>query len=218
MADHHIQRQILERLTFAPQLSFSELKPDDLANNAFMYHLKQLLSEHLVEKYDDHYRLTDAGRRYADKYSLTLKRPREQPKLLCMIVLRNTAGQYLLAQHKRQPLLGQWGFLTGKQHYGESFMAHAERELTEQLGVAAELTLRGVIDVRISDTALISHIVGPVLAGRYDGPAPADNDKFAYAWCDELAGCSLVPGTSEMAEQLADSDQTFWLSLDLKGN
>lgn len=218
MADHHIQRQILERLTFAPALSFSQLKPDDLANNAFMYHLKQLLSEHLVEKHDDHYRLTDAGRRYADKYSLTLRRPREQPKLLCMIVLRDIDGRYLLARHKRQPLLGQWGFLTGKQHYGESFMAHAERELAEQLGTTVELSLCGMIDLRIVDTALVSHVVGPVLTGRYDGLAPAETDKFAYAWCDDLGAKPLVPGTTEIAEQLADSSATFWLSLDLESN
>jgi len=218
MADHHIQRQILERLAFAPTRSFTELKPDDLANNAFSYHLKQLLAEKLVQKQGEAYGLTVEGQRYVDKYSLATHRPRQQPKVICQIVLRNRNGEYLLARHKRQPFLEKWAFWSGKQHFGESSGMHAQRELIEQLGKSCELTQKGFIDFRISNEELVSHVVGPVYAGNFDGEAPAATAKFAYAWHGSLDGLELVPGTAEILQALTSGSDNFFLSLDLCDN
>ena len=44
MLDHHIQRQIVYQLAFVDSLRFGELKPDDLDNKLFTYHLKKVVS------------------------------------------------------------------------------------------------------------------------------------------------------------------------------
>ena len=64
MLDHHIQKSIVYDLAFAESLRFSDLKPDDMENKAFTYHLKKVMKSGLVEKLEDgHYSLTMKGRR-----------------------------------------------------------------------------------------------------------------------------------------------------------
>jgi hypothetical protein len=43
MLDHHIQKSIVYDLAFAESLRFSDLKPPELENKAFTYHLKKVM-------------------------------------------------------------------------------------------------------------------------------------------------------------------------------
>ncbi len=141
---HVIQKEILSGLMRNSALRYSQLKPKYLESNHFMYHLKALIREGLVEKRaDGMYSLTTDGKLYADQVNLKTLKHRRQPKIVTLVAIQNSAGEWLLYQRKHQPLLGQIGFPYGKLHLGETVQEAAERELMEKTGLTCKLAHRG---------------------------------------------------------------------------
>jgi ADP-ribose pyrophosphatase YjhB (NUDIX family) len=216
MIEHHIQIDIMNRLSSAEQLRFSELKPDDLESNAFMYHLKQLMSAGYIEKHGEHYRLDLKGLTYVDSLTTTNSKPRKQPKIVTVFALKNKSGKYLMVYRKLQPSLGTWMLLSGKQHFGESAEEHAEREMGEQLGADVKVTRRGLMDIRVRHRgAIVVHLVAHIYAGDYDGPLPKETMKFRYDWVDKDDELSFTAGTLELIDEIETSKSLFFLSLDV---
>lgn len=216
MIEHHIQRDIINRLSQAEELRFSELKPEDLESNSFMYHLKQLISGGWVDKTEKGYALAPKGLTYVDGLSLKNSRPRKQPKILSVIVLKNKKGEYLLAKRKFQPFIGTLLFPGGKQHYGESPDAHVVRELQEQFGLDGKPRRRGLIDQRTyAKETLITHVLTHVYELVYDGQTPAESPKFIYEWSKVEGIKGLYPGSYELFQALENEKNLFFLSLDV---
>lgn len=217
--EHHIQRDILVTLAAAASVRFSELKPKELESNSFMYHLKELIKIGLVEqRADKRYALTNKGLAYIDGLTFTNKKPRKQPKLICILALKNDKGEYLLAKRLTQPTIGTWMLPSGKQHFGESTEDHAKRELKEQFGADVQLKHQGMVDVRISHgDELVSHLMAQVYYAAFSGGLPADTSRFHYEWLKPPVSESLTPGTSEIIEAL-ESGQKFMLSLDVSAS
>jgi len=216
MIEHHIQREIINRLSQARELRFSELKPDGLESNSFMYHLKQLISGEWVAKTDAGYMLAPKGLTYVDGLSLTNSRPRKQPKILSVIVLKNKEGEYILARRKYQPFIGTSLFPGGKQHYGESPEDHVVRELQEQFGIIGKPSRRGLVDQRsYKGKDLITHVLTHVYELAYDGPPPPESAKFIYRWSRIEGEEQLYPGSYELFQALENEKNLFFLSLDV---
>ncbi len=188
-----------------------------MESNSFMYHLKRLIAVGYVTQLEDKsYTLASQGISYIDSLSLANSLPRRQPKVLCIIALRNKAGEYLLAKRLVQPTIGTWMLPSGKQHFGESTEDHAKREVLEQFNTQLELTRRGVFDLRISHgDVLVIHIIAQVYSGEYEGVSPHDTEKFHYEWRHASRAASLTAGTSEWIEVLERKEDDFFLSLDV---
>lgn len=213
MVDHYLQRQILEKLAFADRLRFSELLPPEIGNNAFNYHLKQLLGQGLVTKTADGYQLTATGLDYVDRLSLDLHRPRQQPKLVLWLALRRSNGDWLLARRLTQPDVGRVGLVTGKRHLGESSVEQQRREASQQLGIDLSAELRGWADVRLRSKDRLGHFVGPVYRADYEGEAPKPSRKYQYFW--GRAEMADLAGSRQILDRLDDGGGLFEVSLDL---
>jgi 8-oxo-dGTP pyrophosphatase MutT (NUDIX family) len=205
--EHHIQREILQRLTHAAGLRFTGLKPAGMESNIFMYHLKQLMAQGYVEKVGDAYQLAAPGLSYVDSLSTENHRPRPQPKLIAILALHDGQGGWLLAERKIQPYIGTRMFPSGKQHRGETSMAHATRELYEKTGWQdVPLRHRGIADVQISDTTgtLVTHAVAVIYQGEVGPrPLPPGTDRFTFVWHNFATDVQpLMPGTQEVFTQL----------------
>lgn len=221
MITHHIQKDIFIRLGKASHLRFSELKPDGMESNLFMYHLKQLMAIKFVEKDAQGYRLAPAGLTYLDSFSFRTNTPRKQPKIISILALKNHDGQWLLAQRKYQPYIGEYMFVSGKQRFGEQPETHALREMQEKLGFTTPLVRRGLLDIRISkDETLITHVLGHVYEGTLDMSAPPDETRqFSFIWEDPSnPELHVLPGTRELHDRLLNSPELFFLSLDAQDN
>lgn len=221
MIEHHIQKDILLRLSKAESLRFSELKPDTLESNAFMYHLRQLQKMRLVKKSQNGYALSDEGLAYIDGFSFHDLKPRKQPKLISILAIKNPKSEWLLAQRKYQPYIHQYMFPSGKQHIGEKPEDHAKRELSEKLGFNIPLTRRGLCDIRIyRSDAIITHVTSHI----YEGIAPTDElpaetNQFSFAWVRaEDVSVPLLAGTKEIMQKLTKEKELFFLSLDAQDN
>lgn len=143
MLDHHIQKSIVYDLAFAESLRFSDLKPDELENKAFTYHLKKVMKAGLVEKQDDgRYSLTMKGRRVGKgalkKESRLLDRAYS---ILLLAVRRN--DEWLLYKRQTQPLLGLTGFMQAQPVAETDASSTAQQTCLEQTGIQAEFAVQG---------------------------------------------------------------------------
>jgi ADP-ribose pyrophosphatase YjhB (NUDIX family) len=136
-----------------------------------MYHLKALMREKLVTKTESgKYTLTAAGKDYAERMSLTLMKPRFQPRVVTMLVISNDAGQYLLFRRARQPLFGLIGFPYGKIHRGEKIAAAAARELADKSGLTTPLRHVGDGYIVVDEKGeTISQILFHMFTGHCEG-------------------------------------------------
>ena len=169
---HHIQLEILRRILTHPAARYSDLKPDGLEPNLFVYHLKQLMRIGLIEKQDKSYILTREGKHFADRVTLETMKVRLQPKIVTLLTVKRADGQWLTLFRKNQPFQNFRGFPSGKMHHGETLVESARRELYEKSGLSnVPLSLKGCMSMRFTDgEATVNHVLcyvfyGEVVAG-----------------------------------------------------
>jgi 8-oxo-dGTP pyrophosphatase MutT (NUDIX family) len=221
MIEHHIQKDILLRLSKAAELRFSELKPEDMESNSFIYHLKQLQSQKLVDKTETGYRLSDEGLSYIDGFSFHTLKPRKQPKIITILIVKNPSGQFLMAKRKYQPYIGQYMFVSGKQHLGEGPDEHVVRELREKLNLDVPAKRRGLSDIRIyRGEKIITHVTAHIYeALSPTDQLPEDTHQFEFVWVNaDDTELPMLAGTHEIIEKLGEEKELFFLSLDVQDN
>jgi len=128
MEMHLIQKRILKQLAENKTLRYAQLKPAHVEGNQFTYHLKTLMGKKLIKKDGVNYSLTTQGVHYTTGVNLEHFFVRAQPKIVTLIVCRDSKNNYLLYTRGKQPFLNMNGFPYGKVHLGESITAAAERE------------------------------------------------------------------------------------------
>jgi ADP-ribose pyrophosphatase YjhB (NUDIX family) len=221
MVEHHIEKELIDRLMFADGLRFSELKPAGMESNIFMYHLNSLIKSNLVIKKDSQYKLSSKGLTYVDSISSQNLKPRKQPKIITIIAVRDKDNSWLLLQRKFQPYIGQFMFPSGKQHFGENIANHAKRELMEKTGLNTALLYRGIANIQISkDNDILTHVIAHIHSGVVDDVAiPAETSKYRYILFDfNNHSYNLMPGTREIYDALENGNEVLNLNLELNAN
>lgn len=199
MLDHHIQRAIVYKLAFAENLRFSELKPDELENKAFDYHLKKVLRAGYVEKTaDGRYRLTAEGQvRWRLSQKDTAQAARAYSTLL-LAVRRQEDNAWLLYRRRTQPMIGLAGFMHAKPSPDASSTEVAQQTLHEQTGLTGEFVVHAHGYFRV--------FRGGVIEGF---------THFTLLRCTEVRG--VLRQNSELAEYYWDTDPD-WQAPDMLPN
>jgi 8-oxo-dGTP pyrophosphatase MutT (NUDIX family) len=215
-----IQYHILIELTRNQFRRYSQLRPRDVEGNLFMYHLKGLMGEGLVEKADGQYRLTLKGLQFVGTLSLKTGRTRKQPKILNAIICRNDVGEYLFTRWRRQPNAGLVSFPHGMMHYGESVMVMAAHELAEKAGLKANLTYKGDVYVRgmlagVLDRHMLVHLFEAVNYEPISETVEATNEHF-WASLDTLRPEEFVPGFYEIARLVENAPDTLFVDIEIE--
>jgi ADP-ribose pyrophosphatase YjhB (NUDIX family) len=138
---HPIQLHILRKLLFAPVLRYSEMKPIEMENSQFVFHLDKLLEERIVRKEDEGYRLSEKGKEFANRMDDSVVSMRLQPKtttVFCPVRLVSGEREFLLHTRLKNPFYGCQGFAAHKVWFGELLGEVVETGLFEETG------LRGV--------------------------------------------------------------------------
>jgi ADP-ribose pyrophosphatase YjhB (NUDIX family) len=205
-----IQRYVLTELTRRSSRRYSELKPADVEGNLFMYHLKGLLNDDLIEKRDGRYTLTTRGRDSITTLSLVTGHTRKQPLILTAVVARNDAGEYLWSRWHREPNTGRISFPHGMMHYGESLTDMAALELAEKASLEAELTFRGDVYFRAmrgekTGRHMLVHIftASNLRPGRQNEFRPDVSEPF-WAQLNSIPKGEFLPGFYEIAQLVDD--------------
>lgn len=108
---HHIQKSIINVLASTDPARYADLKPADMDGNQFTYHLKQLITDKLVQKNEDNtYSLSQKGR----SYLIRRFEDADQSAHTIFLVIVRHGDRVLLRERKVQPLNGYVGFIHGE--------------------------------------------------------------------------------------------------------
>lgn len=153
MLDHHIQRTIVYKLAFAPSLRFGELKPDEIDNKLFTYHLKKVMAAGYVAKNEEGlYVLTSEGRRIGVGALKSEHRLIDRAySTLLLAIRRKSDGAWLLYKRNTHPMIDLAGFMHAQPITDESIVDTARRECREKTGLDGEFSVHGHGYFRVYD-------------------------------------------------------------------
>lgn len=144
---HEAQVAILRHLLFSTGAGFADVqKTTSLTSDHFNFHIKKLVDEGYVEKFEQQYRLTHKGKEYANRMDTDENEIEKQPKISIAITLerkgKNGEREFLFQQRKKNPYYDFWGRVGGKMRWGETIIEAAKRELAEETGLEADFEYR----------------------------------------------------------------------------
>jgi DNA-binding HxlR family transcriptional regulator len=191
MIRHHIQNAVLYTLSFSDGIRFGELKPDNLENKLFNYHLKQLIRDGLVVKTTDgRYCLSVEGKRLGrsvyESHSTHAKHARS---VLILVIRRQTDGAWFLSKRKTHPLKGKVGFLHTTPEIDKDSYTTATH-LVEQMGIDASFTILGGGLFRVVEESAVQSFT-----------------NITLLYCDDASGGEVA--SDELAEYFWDANPDF---------
>ncbi len=144
-----IQTSIIRQLFINETLRFAQINTEDVSSDHFSYHLRQLVKNRIVEKDTDSlYSLSVIGRNQAIMLDDSENKIVKQGFLACLLVISKTTDtkkEYLMHERLRVPYKGSIALPGGKILFGENILDAAQRVMTEQTGLQAQLSLSGQV-------------------------------------------------------------------------
>ena len=216
MLEHHIQKSIVYKLAFNEALRFGQLKPDDLDNKLFNYHLKLVINAGLVKKDENGlYSLTAEGRRVGvgvlDKQFTDLDRAHS---VLFLIIRRKSDKAWLLFKRKTHPLLGDVGFMHVNPVATEDVFKTAQDRLLTKTNLIASFKYLGSGYFKIfEDDGLESYThFTALVAEDAEGELKQNNDKGEYFWQADIRAIKdeLLPTAQALLQQY-EAGQPFFI-------
>lgn len=216
MLDHHLQRTIVKSLSVADSLSFSELKPEDLDNNLFTYHLKAVIREGLVEKNNDgRYMLTNEGKKSWRRNSQSKTNTTDRARSILFLIIRDASGRWLLYKRKTHPLKDMIGFMHVFPVHTESIIETATRESADRLSLSCTYAVVGSGFFRsYRQDSLESFTNFTVLAcENASGEFKPKDESADYFWIQEPDFCSpeMLPNMKLLSDSYLSGRFPFFL-------
>lgn len=181
-----IQNQILSSLKNANVLRYGEMKPSDIDNDLYNYHLQQLVKKGLVDRYEDGYTLSKEGVQYvADPYADIDSSDSFFKFNVITIVSRVADGCLEILNQKRlsNPSYGKIGVPGGVVKKEEPVLVAARRKLEAETGLLAEFRLLGIERrVLYRGGVLFSDMLFPIAHADYYTGSLQDTDFGENMW------------------------------------
>lgn len=205
---HEIQKDILQKLSFAKKARYSDLKRKDIDGNLFVYHLNSLKKQGYVGIKDKVYILTPSGRHFISRMSFENFKERIQPKIVTSIIIEQK-GKYLLYRQKRAPFIDYISFPYGKIHLDEHLEDAAVRELKEKSGLNAKLKHKGDVYITVHDEAeLVTQTLHHIFSGsNVTGDIRKDYPGGECFWgsFEDIDSKKILPGTKQMLKLVSEN-------------
>ena len=208
---HHIQKHIIDALTYTSIARFRDLRPSKVDTNLFTYHLNALVKSGLVEKANGGYILSAKGLAYVDRVESEDKMIRTQPNIISMLVIQNEEGDILLQRRTKQPYIDTWTLPYGKVHIEDhSVLSAAQRGAFEKLGMEnPELEHAGDCYIRVKQNgSLLSTTLAHVFRAyrEYD----IAHENLMWARPHKLEELQLAPAVQEIMTRTFFKDPCYF--------
>jgi len=173
--DHHIQLQALQVLFKSPEpVLFSDLKPADIENSLFVYHLHKLEARGLINHNETGYWLTADGARRVNFVSTDTLKPDLNPRILIAFLIFNEDKTQVLISHRLSTVaeyIGPFALPAGKHRYGLALEEAAQERATILFGKHIALEKRGRYEtIHESNDGYVHHVV----ATLFESTLPMD--------------------------------------------
>lgn len=202
MLDHHIQRSIVYRLALLENARFSDLKPDELDNKLFTYHLKKVVQAGLVSKDDQGlYQLTPEGRRLGvHVFEKQIDRLDRAVSVLFLVIRRKSDSAWLLYRRKSHPLINRVGFMHTAPNTSEDIQQTAKSAVKAKTGLSCQFSVMGSGYFRVFDGDDLESFTHFTLLSCEDADGELiQNDEHAEYWWEEKPNF----GAQEMLPNMA---------------
>lgn len=220
--DHHIQAHVLQVLfRDGGVVAFSDLKPDDVQNSLFMYHVHKLEVRGLVERIDEGFSITPSGARWVNYVSPGKLKPRLTPRVLIKFLLFSPDRTKLVISKRRSAAaehLNQYLLPSGLQKYGVSFKDSSEaiiESLTGEKPVLKDLGIHETI-FRYSD-GYVHHSISPFYEATIETDVFPKDEHYELEWVavgDVLAG-KYDPSLTEILTLYNNGENLFSRTFDV---
>lgn len=222
---HPLQKNILAHLVRQPVgLRYRDMKPADIENDLYNYHLQQLVREQLVEKDEQGYRLSRLGKAHmldqqpVDPVGQTTDR--FKVAALALVVRQGEAGREVLYQTRTcAPFAGNQEIIGGSIRKGEPVIEAAKRRLFEEAGLVAEFRCVGTVrKIRYDQSGqLYADVLYQVcVADRYSGELQVETTFGRHDWLSLEAAikheATANYGSSQLANVFQEWQRTGQLS------
>lgn len=208
MLDHYIQKNIVYNLALTQSMRFSDLKPDDIDNKLFDYHLKKVVATGLVAKNEaGEYELTPQGRRVGkDALKKTDHLINRVYSVLFIVVRRESDDAWLLCRRKAHPLLGKVGFMHAVPDLESTAAESATQATLAKTGLTATFTVRGSGYLRMYEGDNMESFTHFTLLEATNATGQlSQNDELAeYYWQKEIDASDpdLLPSIPHFVDAL----------------
>ncbi len=215
MLDHYLQRAIVYKLALANNLRFSELKPDELENKLFTYHLKKVVAAKLVQKNDDGtYQLTPNGRKLGVHVLDSRLGFASQARAVLLLAVRSDDdGAWLLYRRNNHPLRGRVGFMHVDPIAGQQVTETAKRTLQEKTSLVGDFKVKGSGFITVNEGDDLESFTAFTLlqCSNARGDLVVDDQHADYFWQTDpdFAAEEMLPNMKLLTQKLAGGDPFF---------
>ena len=216
--DHYIQKNIVYALALAESMRFSELKPDDIENKLFDYHLKKVIAAGLVEKIESgEYALTPQGRRVGKDAIKKNDQLVDRAYSVMFLAIKRGDGAWLLCRRKTHPLLGRVGFMHSQPSFVDHTTITAQKELLRKVGLDGEFTVRGSGYLRMYEADNLESFTHFTMLDCHDpqGELQQLDELAEYYWQldPDFSSKEMLPSIGLFADKLSQPG-LFYLEQD----
>lgn len=215
MLDHHIQRTIVYQLAFASSMRFGELKPDDIENKLFTYHLKKVIAAGFVEKNNEGlYKLTSEGRRIGKGVFKHENQWIDRAySTLLLAIRRKSDGAWLLYKRHTHPMIGLAGFMHAQPTAKTNVAKAAAHECKEKTGLEGEFRVHGHGYFRVyhnNELESFTHFT-LLVCNDIEGELSQNSELADYYWelRPDFSGSHMLPNMQTLRDMYDDHANTF---------
>lgn len=218
MINHHIQKDIIRAAARREVSRYSELKPDELEGNVFLYHLKQLVSSGYIVKEDELYRLSEAGKREVTTINDTKLQRSTEPRSIFLVAIRHADGRWMLRRRAIQPNVGKLGFIHGEPVVGQPLQETVSARCQNYTGLSGQLTHRGsgYITIASNDGEIESYNhVDLFSMGVSEDTLTQSSDTGKNLWIDnpDFSSHDMIASMADLVELLEQRVEPFFFDL-----
>ena len=203
------------RLALSHALRFSELKPDEIENKLFTYHLKKTIAAGYVQKdADGLYSLTPEGRRLGTR---VMESPQElidkADSVLFLVIRRKADGAWLLYKRRTHPLIDRVGFMHASPLLELTAPEAAKLACRQKTGLECEFSVLGSGYFRVFEEGELESFTNFTLLVCEDanGELSVQDELAGYFWqvdpdfSDEM----MLPNMPELVEHYRKGELFF---------
>lgn len=186
--DHHIQAQILQQLFASDRpTTFSQLKPHDIENSLFMYHIRKLESRGVIKRDDNKgFRLTPNGARWVNFASPETLKPRMVPRLLLNFIITTPDGSKVLVSRRKSAVasyLTDYILPSGFHKYGLPMNQAAEKIIKSIAGCDVAVEYYDIYEtIHKLSRGYVHHAFLPTFHGQMPEQLLPEQDHYESLW------------------------------------